>query len=147
MSQRHDDAFRNIRREHDDAVAPLKQAKVVTKRGSPGVAAFDSERLDSAIATAGDAYALLLIATSEAFLREHLHVPSGKEQKLSSLIDQSVKSMNCLLGYKAIGADAKRELHNLRIQRNTYAHGHGRSVFPSVPKVESIVARFLHDFP
>ena len=48
----------------------MAQAK--PKRGAPGNPGYDSARLDEAIVTLGDAYALLLIATAEAFLREYL---------------------------------------------------------------------------
>ena len=65
MSVRHSEIFRAIRREHDAVVTALKQAQASKKRGSPGVPAYAFE-LESALATAGDAYALLLIAAGEA---------------------------------------------------------------------------------
>lgn len=68
-------------------------------------------------------------------------------EKLNSLIDQSVKKINLDEKSRAVGKVGRREMHDLRVQRNSYAHGHGRSVFHSVPKVETIVARFMDPFP
>lgn len=34
-----------------------------------------------------------------------------------------------------------------RERRNRYAHGYGTKVFPSVPRVQMIVSRFLSPFP
>jgi len=150
MSERHDEVFRAIRLEHADAVAALKKAKEGKKRGAFGVPAYDPARLEAAIATADDAYALLLIANAEAYLREYLvflRIGIGEEPRLSMLIDKSTKEINHRsIGIQIRPAD-KIPMHNLRVSRNTYAHGHGRNVFPSVPKVEAIVSRFLSPFP
>lgn len=150
MSHRHGDAFRAIRREYDDVVAALKLASQSTKRGAPGAPGYDPIRLEAAIATAGDAYCLLLIATAEAFLRDYLGgigIAVGAEPKLSTLIDKSAKEFNCRsVGFR-IRADDRSLMHDLRVSRNEYAHGHGRSVFASVPKVESVVSKFLAQFP
>jgi hypothetical protein len=81
VSQRHDTAFAGIRQEHDDVVAALKEVGRRKKRGAPGFPGFDPLRLEAAIATAGDAYALLLIATGEAFLREYLASVGGRHPR------------------------------------------------------------------
>lgn len=152
MSARHDEAFRAIRREHAAAVAALKLAQGSQRRGAPGFPGYDPARLDAAIATAGDAYALLLIATAEAFLREYLLaivVNLGAETKLSVLIDKAAKELNLRTAGVKLRPDGRAAMHSLRVGRNAYAHGHGhgRSVFPSVPRVESIVSKFLSPFP
>ena len=131
-------------------VAALRTARGNPKKGSPGLPQYDPARLQAAIATAGDAYALLLIATTEAFLREYLTniaIPIGDEPKLATLIDRSVKALNARSGRTAVRADEKLSMHSLRVARNAFAHGHGRSVFPSVPKVQEIVSRFFGPFP
>src|SRR5207237_6470669 len=95
--QRHHTAFEAIRREHDDVVAALKTASRSKKKGAPGTPAYDPALLEAAIATAGDAYALLLIATAEGFLREYLQsagVVLPPEPRLSMLIDRSFKELN-----------------------------------------------------
>lgn len=150
MSARHDETFRATRREHDDAMAALKLAQRGRKKGTPGLPACDPARLDAAIATAGDAYALLLIATAESLLREYLvsvNVQLGAEPKLSTLIDKAYKEMNLRTTGVKLRPDEKATMHNLRESRNAYAHGNGRSVFPSVPRVESVVSKFFNPFP
>jgi hypothetical protein len=150
MSQRHHAAFEAIRKEHDDVVAALKSASRGRKRGAPGVPAYDPLRLEAAIATAGDAYALLLIATAEGFLREylqHLGVDIGDEPKLSVLIDKAVKELNQRSSGIRLRSEDKNPMHDLRVSRNSYAHGHGTGVFPSVQAVQNVVSRFLHPFP
>ncbi len=150
MSARHDAAFRAIRREHDDAVAALKLALGGTKKGTPGLPGYNPARLDAAIATAGDAYALLLIASAEAFLRDYLlsiGVDLGAEPKLSTLIDKATKELNLRTTGVKLRPEDRVSMHSLRTSRNEYAHGHGRSVFPSVPRVESVVSKFFSPFP
>lgn len=150
MSQRHDDALALVRREYDDVVAALTMSNKSSKRGAPGVPAYDPARLDAAIEAAGDAYALLLIATAEAFLRDFLisvGIDVGDEPKLSMLIDKSVKEFNKSTTGTRIRPDEKIPFHDLRVARNTYAHGHARNVFPTVAKVQAMLAKFLHPFP
>jgi hypothetical protein len=150
MSKRHTDAFEAIRREYDDVVAALKIAGGGKKRGSPGVPAYNPQRLEAAIVTAGDAYALLLIATAEGFLREYMQtarIQIGAEPKLSTLIDRSFKELKKELGGNPLLPAAKTEMHDLRVNRNEYAHGYGMQVFPSVPRVQAVVSRFLSPFP
>jgi len=150
MSQRHDEAFRGIRREHDDVVAALKLTAASSRRGAPGYPTFDSSRLASAITTAGDAYSLLLIASSEAFLRQYLDsigVRLGADPRLATLIDRSAKEMNRRAGRLAIRPLDRQAMHSLRESRNAYAHGHEREVFPSISRVEATISRFLFPFP
>jgi|SRR5438067_1355598 hypothetical protein len=150
MSQRHADAFRAIRREHDDVVVALMRANRGRKRGAPGVPAYDPQRLEAAIATAGDAYALLLIATAEGFLRGYLRsigISIPAEPRLSRLIDQSFRELNHRSTGIQIRPADRQAMHELRASRNRYAHGHGTSVFPTVPRVEETVSRFLSPFP
>ncbi|MFN3649300.1 MAG: hypothetical protein ACK47B_06930 [Armatimonadota bacterium] len=149
MSQRHQAAFKAIRREYDDVVAALNSAAREKKRGTPGVPHYDPERLAAAIATAGDAYALLLIATAEGYLREYLlsiGISLGSEPKLSTLISKSYKEINQRTSSVQLRPSERQEMDDLRVCRNRYAHGHGREVFPSVPRVEGIVSRFLRPF-
>ena len=150
MSQHHHEVFEAIRDEYEDVVAALQKASGGKKRGTPGRPAYNPERLPTAIVTAGDAYALLLIATAEAFLREYLSnmgVAIRQEQTLSTLINQSAKELNGRSPGTPIRSVEKELMHSLRVNRNAYAHGHGRSVFPSVARVVSIVSRFLSPFP
>jgi|SRR5579862_7251419 len=150
MSRRHDEAFGTIRAEHDTVVAALKQGQTGKKRGSPGLPGYDPLRLGAAISTAGDAYALLLISTAEAFLREYLTsigVSLSDEPKLSMLIDKSVKELNRRSTGVVLRPEEKVPMHDLRAMRNSYAHGHARTIFPSVPRVEVTLSRFMSPFP
>ena len=72
MSKAHEAVFDGIRREHDDVVAALREFAKSKRQGLPGYPAFDPSRLPAAVATADDAYALLLIATAEGFMRDYL---------------------------------------------------------------------------
>ena len=126
----------------------MAQAKL--KKGTPGNPGYDPARLDEAIVTMGDAYALLLIATAEAFLREYLTslpVAIGELPKLDMLINKSVRELNARSVGTQVRSDDKLPMHNLRVARNTFAHGHGRSVFPSVGRVQGIVSKFFGPFP
>jgi hypothetical protein len=150
MSQRHDEAFEEIRREYDDVVVALTAASRGTKRGAPGVPAFDPKRLEPAIVTAGDAYALLLIATAEGYLRQYLQSVGAAvrdDAGLSQLIDQSAAELNRQLNRTQLRPRDRDPMHLLRVTRNEYAHGHRTGGFPSVPTVQAIVSRFLHPFP
>jgi ferric-dicitrate binding protein FerR (iron transport regulator) len=150
VSVRHDQAFREIRREYDDVVTALKFAERNHTNLNLGRPEFDSTRLGAAIATAGDAYALLLVARAEAFMRDYLGslgTSLGSEPKLSTLIDKSYRELNLRSKGLRIRANEKIEMHNLRVSRNEYAHGHGRSVFPSIPRVETVLSKFFWLFP
>jgi len=151
VSQRHDEALNGVRLEHADVVTALRRLSDNKKRGAPGNPSYDPLRLDAAIATADDAYALLLIATAEAFLREYLvsigAISINAEPTLSTVINRATKELNSRTARRAIFPADKIPIDDLRAKRNAYAHGHGRSVFPSVPKVESILCKFLDPFP
>jgi hypothetical protein len=150
MSQRHADIFRAIRREYDDLAAALEQASRSKNRGATGVPAYDSRRLEAAVATARDAYSLPLIATAEGFLREYLRALGaviGDEPTLGMLIDRSFRELNHRsMGIRLLLA-LRQEMHDLRASRNRYAHGYESSVFPSVARVAETVSRFLGPFP
>jgi hypothetical protein len=149
VSQRHNEALEVIRREYDDVVSSLKGAAARNKRGAPGNPAFDPNALEIAVATATDAYALLMIATAESYLREFLlsRGISLLEPKLSILIDRAVKELNLSAGTTKIRPADKAAIHNLRESRNLYAHGHARHVFPSVAKLENTLGKFFGPFP
>lgn len=131
-------------------IAALKEASRSKKRGAPGVPHFDPRRLELAIATAGDAYALLLIATAEGFLRQYLKSVSVRvrdDAGLSQLVDQAARELNRRsTGVRLRPAD-REPMHVLRLSRNEYTHGHRTGVSPSVPRVQAVPARFLHPFP
>lgn len=150
MSQRHDEALRAVLREHDDVVWTLREASQIMRRGAPGRPNFDSERLQTAIVTAGDAYALLLIATAEGFLREYLlgiGIDIGREPKLRRLIEQSYRELNRSSTGATLHPQARGEMYDLCANRNSYAHGRGRNVFPTVARVQVILSKYLHRFP
>jgi hypothetical protein len=150
MSQHHADALRTIRREHDDVVAALKQVSGNKNRGAPGVPAFDPTRLEAAIATAGDAYALLLIAATEGFLREYLDgvgVVYGERAGLIELVDRAARELNARSTLFRLRPDERAPMRSLAASRNQYAHGRRTGVFPTVPRVEAAVSRFLHPYP
>jgi len=154
LSARHNAAFELVRLEHDSVVSGLALLSKSKKSGAPGNPNFSRDRVEAGIASAGDAYALLLIAVGEGFMREYLvlaGVRIGEEPKLSSLIDQSVKQL--CDGMSKQQKRAQRNMidvpavHSLRQNRNDYAHGHERNVFPSIGKVESILGKFFGPFP
>jgi hypothetical protein len=148
MSKVHEEAFDRIKQEYRDVISGLEVAAKIRKRGQRGNPRFDPLGIEPAINTAGDAYALLLIATAEAFMREHL-VSAGKrlpdEPKLSTLIDMCRKEHNRDHPASKIPREYAQELHNLRVQRNQYAHGQGTAVFPSVARVAATLGRFFHN--
>lgn len=154
MSQVHDSAFESIRYEYDSVVSGLGLLSKSSAKGIPGNPAYSRDQVEAAIATSGDAYALLLVATAEGFLRDFLEsqgIAIGDEPKLSSLVDQTTKqfcvglvSSQKRAQRKAIGVG---EMHSLRTNRNDYAHGHGRNLFPTVPRVQAILSRFCRPIP
>jgi hypothetical protein len=150
VSVRHSEAFRTIRGEYETVAAALRQAQKSKKKGLSGVPDYDPARLDSALSTAGDAYALLLIATAEGFLRDYLlslQLPIGPEPKLSTLIDKAYKELNQRASGVKLRSEDRLAMHNLRQGRNQYTHGYRLSVFPSVAKVETVLAKFMSPFP
>src|SRR5579862_9040824 len=104
MSHAHKDEFERIKREHEMVVSLLsslakktKKSKVGQKDRNFGLPFFDPDLLEAAVATANDAYALLLMARAEGFMRSYidsLGIPLGAEPKLSVLIDKCRKEFN-----------------------------------------------------
>ena len=111
---------------------------------------IDPDNIESALATANDAYALLLIATAERFLRDYLTSQSialPDDPKLDSLINQSRKVFNKKGPSIPMRLIDVQDMHRLREMRNAYAHGQRRSVFPSVRKVTEMLGRFFDYLP
>ena len=157
MSAAHYAAFERICIEHH-AIVRLLTDEARTARGNrsadkdpaTGVPISKSELYESAIITAQDAYALLLIATAEGFMRAYLDaigVGVGSDLELHELIQRCRKECNDRAGRVTIRPFAEAAVHNLRVQRNTYAHGRGSGVFPSVDRVASSLGRFFADIP
>lgn len=157
MSHAHKDEFERIRREHEAVVALLaslvkkkQKAKAGQKGPFSGLPFFDPDLLEAAVATANDAYALLLMAKSEGFMRAYiasLGIAVGAEPKLSVLIDRCRKEFNRTKPKIPMRADIAREVHDLREQRNEYAHGYGSSVFPPVARMVTTLGRFFDQLP
>ena len=76
-----------------------------------------------------------------------LFVPLGPEPKLSALIDKCRKEFNKTKPKIPIQTDIANEVHNLRVQRNAYAHGYTSSAFPPVARVIIILGRFFDQLP
>lgn len=111
---------------------------------------MDTDIAEAAIATANDAYALLLIARCEGFMRDYLvslGIVLEREPKLSSLIDRTRKLFNQSGPRIPIRRDTTQDVHDLREQRNAYAHGYGSSVFPPVARMTVILGRFFDQLP
>lgn len=157
MSHAHKDEFERIKREHETVVTLLsslakkrQKAKAGRKVQFSGLPPSDPDLLEAAVATANDAYALLLMAKSEGFMRAYidsLNIPLGAEPKLSVLIDQRRKEFNRTNPKIPMRADIAKEVHDLREQRNAYAYGYGSSVFPSVARMVIILGRFFDQLP
>ncbi len=155
MSYRHQNSFDAIAREHDQVaklLSALARKGRKTRTGSKGKLAalpsFDPVIIEAAIVTADDAYALLLIATAEGFMREYLtlmRVRVGDEPSLNTLINKCRKEFNKTKPKVKITPDTEIDLHNLREQRNRYAHGLGTSAFPAVAQVVRILQKFFKD--
>lgn len=156
MSYKHKSEFERIKREHK-AVVDLLSAAVRRRTRKPGsrvvddpVAAMDSEVAESAKATANDAYALLLMARCEGFMRAYLTtlgIPLEGEPKLSTLIDRTRKEFNRSNPKIPIRSDIAAAVHDLREQRNAYAHGHGSNVFPPLGIMVATLGRFFDQLP
>ena len=157
MSHAHKDEFERIKREYETVVSLLaavakKSQKAATGRHTQfvGLPIVDADLLQSAAATANDAYALLLMARSEGFMRAYIHsqnIPVGAEPKLSVLIDKCRKEFNKTNPKIPIRAGIAEEVHDLREQRNAYAHGYGSKVFPPVARMVTILGRFFDQLP
>ncbi|HLV81712.1 MAG TPA: hypothetical protein VKT32_15605 [Chthonomonadaceae bacterium] len=87
MSHVHLDEFDRIKREHPEVVRLLSSLARKGRKKKPGqkssltdLPAFDPIHIEAAIATANDAYALLLIATAERFMR----VPTRQQGRLQT---------------------------------------------------------------
>lgn len=156
MSYAHKNEFERIKLEHEAVVALLtsaarhKRRKAGIKSVDDPAAAMDTDIAEAAIATANDAYALLLIARCEGFMRDYLvslGIVLEREPKLSSLIDRTRKLFNQSGPRIPIRRDTTQDVHDLREQRNAYAHGYGSSVFPPVARMTVILGRFFDQLP
>jgi hypothetical protein len=157
MSVAHNNTFERIRIEHEEVVRLLREqarsggARPARRKDpSTGLPTPRNIVLEGAVASANDAYALLLIATAEGFMRAYLAalgVPLGREPKLNTLIDKCRKECNARSGGTSIHQSTAAEVHSLRDQRNNYAHGVASAVFPTVPRVAMVLARFFDRIP
>jgi hypothetical protein len=157
VSELHKQTFDNIKREHEEVVRLLASLahkahnRKSQRKGALSVLpAFDPARIEAAVARAGDAYAMLLVATAEGFLRAYmtsLSILPGARPGLSALIDRCRKEFNKSKPKVPIRATDAGELHDLCNQRNEYAHGYGASVFPSIGRVVTILVRFFAPLP
>lgn len=157
MSAGHCAVLERISIEHQEAVRLLtaqarssRQQRTPHKDPSTGAPLSKSALYEAAVATANDAYALLLIATAEGFMRAYLRslgVELGRDPKLTMLIDRSRKEFNKRTSRSRIHPSTVAAVHNLREQRNSFAHGRGPGVFPTVDKVARILGRFFAGIP
>jgi hypothetical protein len=160
MSHAHTDKFERIKREHGVVVSLLKSslenrkgAKSRQKAQFHGLSLKDEDiqdHLETAAATANDAYALLLMATSEGFLRAYidsLGINLGSEPKLRMLIDKCCKEFKKRNPQIPIRSETIREVRDLCVQRNEYAHGHRLGGFPSIGSMVTTLGRFFDQFP
>ena len=150
MSYAHQSEFTRIEGEFEDVKELLESYARAGKRTKKRLRNIDSGNIESALATANDAYALLLIATAERFLRAYLtsqgiRLPAGPNP--GRWIDQCRNVFNSSVPQNPIRLNDAREMHNLREKRNAYAHGQSRSVFPSVRKVTEMLGRFFDHLP
>ncbi len=114
---------------------------------SSGRPSLRSDIILDAINTLNDAYALILIATAEAFMREYLqsHLSvSPRNPNLSFLIKQYRIMFNKTNPTNKITTERYIEFNELREQRNNYAHGIRTKVFLPVGKIVSILGKFFH---
>ena len=158
MSRAHSEELERIKQEYLNAKRGLSTLAQTLQNMQPsrqryysGFSNVRHQLLEAAVITANDAYALLLIAKAEGFLRNYLMslnppIRIGNEPKLSSLIDKSYKAFNCSNPRIPIKVVHKVEFHDLRIQRNNYAHGNSCS-FPSVERVATTLGRFFDQLP
>lgn len=154
MSHAHKDEFERIRLEHDVVVSFLTSEVRKSQKAKSSKLPLSKQalqdNLEASIATANDAYALLLIATAEGFMRSYidsLGIPLGSEPKLSVLIDRCRKEFKKTEPKIPIRTDIAEEVHDLRKQRNEYAHGYGSGRFPSVGRMVTTLGRFFDQLP
>ena len=145
MSYAHQNEFTRIDGEFEDVKALLEfyiGSGASTKKRLRNI---NADNIASALATANDAYCLLLIATAERFLRDYLTSQGilPQQPSLNTLINQSVRIFNAAGPPIPI---TKSDVH-LRDRRNEYAHGQRTSVFPSVRKVVVMLGRFFDRLP
>jgi hypothetical protein len=157
MSNAHQEEFKRIKLEHALVVAALRSAISEHRRNPKGrnsiLSAFpgsDSMQIEAAIGTSNDAYALVLMATAERFMRAYLAnqgIVLGDKPQLDVLMRRCCKEFNKTNPRIPIHPDAVREMDDLRKMRNEYAHGQSISVFPTVGRVAAILGRFFDQLP
>ena len=149
MSEHHKETLARIRREYSDAVTALTFARTAILKGRKDAPVLDPDRLEAAAASANDAYALLLVATAERFLREYLSsggLTLPKKPGLNNLVDQTRKHFNKAAKQRIRLEDAGA-VHDLRLDRNDYAHGYPNARFPGVARVAEVLGRFFTPLP
>ncbi len=158
MSYIHINELLRIQKEHRAIVDILNSFN--KKQTTPGklkpttakMSVLDADGVGSAINSINDAYALLLIAAAERFMRQYLqslnlNSPIGSELKLSALIEKRRKELNKSKPRITIKPDEVRQMQNLRIQRNMYAHGDRLSVFPAINQIVQTLGIFFDKLP
>ena len=150
MSYAHQNEFTRIEGEFEDVKELLESYASAGKHAKKRLRNIDLDNINSALATANDAYALLLIATAERFLRDYLtsqNIPLSDDPKLDRLINQSRRVFNRTGPRNPIRLNDVQDMHYLREMRDAYAHGQRRSVFPSCKKVATMLGRFFDHLP
>jgi|GEM_PF-5325674 len=154
MSDAHKNEFERIKREHDTVVSLLsfhaKKSQKAKKGQFSGLPFFAPDIIQAAVATANDAYALLLMARSEGFMRTYIDsqgILLRVEPTLNVLIDKCRKEFNNTDPMIPIRPNIAQDVHDLRVQRNAYAHGYGSSVFPPVARMVIILGKFFDQLP
>ncbi len=157
MSQAHKNELLRIKNEYEEvakllsSLAQTKQKPSSLRKGQfSTLPHFDRNFLESAKATADDAYALILIAKSEGFMRDYLrslNILLGSEPKLSVLIDKCRKEFNKTEPKIRIQRENAQAMHDLREQRNSYAHGYGSNIFPPIGKIVYVLGNFFDQLP
>jgi len=156
VSEAHKNKFDKIRREHAEVEALLtfaaqkgKNVNAGDMTSVTGFPAYDAATIQTA-ANANDAYALLMVATAEGFMRGYLDsigIDYGPEPKLNTLIDRCRKEFNKTNPRIKIRVMDAEKVHDLRRHRNSYSHGYGMRVFPTVPSVFMTLGRFFANIP
>lgn len=127
MSYAHKNEFERIKSEYEAVISLLafhaKEGQKIKKGRKirlSGMSLHNPEILEAAAMNANDAYALLLIARAEGFMRVYLNsvnTPLSAEPKLSTLIDKCRKEFNNTKSKIPIHSDIVKALHDLREQR------------------------------
>lgn len=154
MSKEHSAVFDRIRVEYVTvkellriASSESKKVKIHQKDLSSGQEYLKSDIMDEAINTLNDAYALILIAKAEAFVREYLQfqgVSLRKDPNLSYLIQRYRKEFNKVNPSNQITDEQFTGIDELRKQRNNYAHGYGTKAFVPVGTIVALLGKFFH---